>query len=377
MMMRIIEGLNEFANSGKDEPDLTFYQFVIDSLPAAVITVNSEFNITGFNPWAQKVTGYAAEEAIGSYCGDILQSGLCRINCPLKTVLNSKNPVVRIETTIRNRWGVIIPVRMNAAGLLDHDGKLIGGVEALFDISHVKALQRERDNLISMFAHDMKSPLISIQGFALRLLKTTDIGEEKQKKYLKIITNEADKLEFLINDFLEFSRLQTGKLTLDFSTTSLDNILLELYEAYKPKATKRGIKLELRNAEVLPIIEADDNRLHRVFTNLLDNALKFSEENGTITITTRKTDDGIMIKIIDQGTGIDPKELPYIFDPFHRGQSAESSDGYGVGLAVVKAIVEGHGGRVLVQSQLGKGSVFTVVLPKLKKPEKPIISGHR
>ena len=358
--------------SGKDKElqDLPFYKFIIDSLPVAVITVSSELKITSFNPAAEELTGYPLKEAIGRYCGDILQGGMCRINCPLKTVINRRNPIVRLETTIQNKRGDTVPVRMNTAALLEDDGKLIGGVEAFQDISHIKALEREKANLTSMIAHDMKSSLAIIGGLVLRVLKKkSNVDEEKQEKYLEIIRKEEGKLESLIDEFLEFSRLQTGALRLNFSTTSLDRELLELVEVYQPRALQNGIHLELELKEALPIIEADTNRLHRVFTNLLGNALKFSKEKSKVTITTHVTDQDVIIKFIDRGTGIDPRDIPYIFEPFHRGQNQKKSEGYGLGLAAVKAIVEGHGGRVFVESKLGKGSIFTVVLPKDRKAE--------
>ncbi len=177
-------------------------------------------------------------------------------------------------------------------------------------------------------------------------------------------------MEFLVNDFLEFSRLQTGKLRIDFNDTPLERELQEVFETYKPRALQRGIELELESAEGMPVIEADANRLHRVFTNLLDNALKFSKAGGKITITAQETDRDVIVKFTDQGIGIDPGDLPYIFDPFHRGQVGEKTEGFGLGLASAKAIVEGHGGKVLVESELWKGSVFTVVLPKAGKSEK-------
>ena len=144
--------------------DLTFFKFVIQSLPVAVATVNSQLNITGFNPSAEGLTVYSAEEALGRYCGEILQGGMCHSECPLRRVLHNQRRIVRIETTVRGKWGETIPVRMNTAALLDEDGKLIGGLEAFQDISRLKALQREKANLISMFAHDMKSPAVAIQG---------------------------------------------------------------------------------------------------------------------------------------------------------------------------------------------------------------------
>lgn len=240
---------------------------------------------------------------------------------------------------------------------------------SIVDISDLKTLERERANLISMFAHDMKSALVIIHGFTSRLLtKGAEIDEEKQKRYLDIVCKETEKLEFLVTDFLEFSRLQTGNLRLNFNPIFLDKELLDLLEAYQAKALDRGITLEIRNVNSLPVIEADANRLRRVFTNLLDNAFKFSKEKGTITIDAHKEEQNVIVRVIDHGIGINPQDLPYLFDPFHRGQGVDKYEGYGVGLAAVKTIVEGHGGHILVDSKPGRGSVFTVVLPKKRTP---------
>jgi len=352
--------------------DLNFYGFVINSLPIAVATVNSEFKITGFNPWAEQLTGYSEKEAMGQYCGDILQGGMCKINCPLRAVIKKHQSVIRMDTDITDRSGKTIPVRMNTAGLFDDEGRLLGGLEAFQDISHLKALEREKANLISMFAHDIKSSLTIIGGFVLRLIKKrSSLDEEKKIKYLDIMKNETGKLSFLVNDFLEFSRLQTGRLKLEFSATSLDKELMELFDAYQVMAKQAGINLKLENEEELPIIEADANRLRRVFTNLLDNAFKFSKNEGTITISTDQTEKDIVVRVKDEGIGIDPKDLPYIFESFNRGKGAEKKEGFGLGLATVKAIVEAHGGRVLVKSELGKGSVFKIILPKERVEQAP------
>ncbi|MGD9041801.1 MAG: PAS domain-containing sensor histidine kinase [Desulfobacteraceae bacterium] len=358
--------------SGSDEylQGLTFHKFIIASLPVAVITVNSKLEITSFNPRAERLTGYSVKEAMGRYCGEILRGGMCNINCPLKTVISRQNPIVRLETTVVNKRGETIPVGMSTAALLDDEGNLVGGVEAFQDISRVKELEREKDSFVSMIAHDMKGSITVIGGFVLRLLaKARDIDEEKEKKYLGIVKNESSKLESLVNDFLEFSRLQTGKLKLDFGPTSLDKELMELVDSRELKASQSRIKLALQNEQPLPLIDADARQLRRVFANLLDNALKFSREGGKIIIATYETDHDVIVKFIDQGAGINPMDLPYIFDPFHRGQARRKTEGFGLGLATVKAIVEGHGGRVLAESELGKGSIFSVVLPKAAEPE--------
>jgi two-component system phosphate regulon sensor histidine kinase PhoR len=343
---------------------LELYRFIIDSLPVAILTVDSELRIRSFNPWAERLTGYTAKEARGALCGDILRGAKCGAHCPLRVILSNETPILGIETTIQNRLGEILPVRMNTAALLNDDGILIGGVESFQDISYLKALEREKDNLISMLAHDMKSSVSIIGGFVLRLLQRADeVDTEKAKKYLGIVKDEAEKLELLINEFLEFSRLRIGKLNLTFDVTSLDKILLEICEAYEPNANSVGIALHLQNDEDLPLIEADARQLRRVFTNLLDNAIKFSGGGKNITVSTRRGEREIQVGIKDEGKGIPPEELPCIFDAFHRSEHGEETKGYGLGLAIVKAIVDAHGGKIEVTSEPAKGSFFEVTLP--------------
>ena len=255
-------------------------------------------------------------------------------------------------------------MRMNIAALFDENGELMGGVESFQDISALKILERERNNLISTFAHDMKSSLTIIGGFVLRLLNKADtLDDQKEHRYLEIIRDESGKLEMLISDFLEFARLQTGKLKLNLSATSLDKELMELCEAYQPKVSSAGLTLKLENENALPPIHGDPRQLRRVFTNLLDNAVKFSSKGGNVIVSTTTDASEIRISVKDQGMGISADELPFIFDAFHRGKAGEKVKGFGLGLAAVKAIVEAHGGRVLVDSEMGKGSTFTVVLP--------------
>jgi two-component system phosphate regulon sensor histidine kinase PhoR len=356
----------------EDVDDLVFQRFVIDSVPCAVVTVDSNLKISSMNPWAEKLTGYSRKEAIGRYCGDILRGGMCSMACPLKGAMEGgkRVRVVRIDTTIQNKRGKTIPVTMNTSALLNKKRGLVGGVEAFQDISHLKALEREKANLISMIAHDLKTPIVSIGGFAQRLLKKgLAANEKKQKQYVEIILGEATRAEELVNDFLEFSRLEAGALTLAFGPTSIEQELTDLLKTYKPKAIKRGIRIEMAGPETLSVIHADANRLRRVFANLLDNALKFSQDKSTVTIVTQETENDIAIKVIDQGVGINRKHVQYIFEPFSRGEDKGGKEGFGLGLAIVKAIVKAHGGHVYVESEPGKGSTFSVVLPKAQKSD--------
>jgi two-component system phosphate regulon sensor histidine kinase PhoR len=238
------------------------------------------------------------------------------------------------------------------------------------DVSHIKTREREKANLISMFAHDMRSSLAGIHGLGHRLsTKFSSLDDHTREEYLRVINREASKLEALVEDFLAFARLETGSLKMSLRKISVGTELHELFELYQPKAVQKGIELTIEVEEGLPVIEADAVRLRRVFTNLLDNALKFSKETGTVSIAAMVVAPSLVVKIRDQGIGIDPGEAPFIFDIFHRARTGEGKEGYGIGLATVKAIVEAHGGSVEVDSELGKGSVFTVYLPLTRQED--------
>ncbi len=339
--------------------------FILDSLPIGVVTLDSDFRITGFNPYAEKLTGYRAEEAVGRVCQEILSSTLCEEKCPLKAVQSLETPSPSCRTELTCRDGTTTPVRISAAGLYDADGRRTGGVETIMDISAIVAMERLRANLVSMLAHDMRSSLTGIHGLGLRLLRNlSEMTEEKVRTHLEIMTREAGKLEALVDDFLELSRIEGRGVKLNITAVSLDRELEELFETYSERASRRGLQLELDAPEILPVIEADAARLRRVLTNLLDNAIKYSRGSGTIRIRARATDQEILLAVEDQGMGIEPGDLPFIFDIFHRGKGAGGRDGHGLGLATVKAIVEGHGGRVMVTSEIGTGSTFTVLLPR-------------
>ncbi len=347
--------------------DMSFYKFVIRSIPTAVFTVDADLKISGFNPKAEEETGYNEREVIGQCCSDILRGDMCIEECPLRTVLKEHKPISFVTTNIRKKSGEEIPVRLNSAGLFDDDGCLIGAVESFWDISRIKVLEREKENLISMFAHDMKSSILIIGGIALRLLKKLgSLNKEKQKKYFEIIKKESANLEFIVDDFLDFARLQKGELQLNYAVTSLEKDLMDLYDSYQTKAVQSHIHFEFKTGEALTVIEGDAKRLRRVFTNILDNAFKFSKEKTKIILTSDENEQEAIVKIKDQGCGIGPHDLPYIFDAFHRGRDSSEYNGAGVGLAAAKTIVEIHGGRIAVESELGKGSEFTVFLPKKK-----------
>lgn len=343
-----------------------FRSFILDSIPVAMVTMDFDFKITSFNRRAEKLTGYSAEEAVGRPCYDILQSSRCEIDCPLQTVQSSVESTTGLEAEFVNRFGEHVPVRIGVATIENEDEAFVGYLEVIEEISRQKIMEREKSNFISMVAHDMKSPLIAMGGLIRRLQKEqARKGDENLQEYLRVIGDADERLESLVREFLEYSRLESGTLKLELDETSIVDVLQKTIEAYRTQAEEKKIRLFLDCHPSAPI-KVDADRLLRVFTNLLDNAIKYSAEESEITIRVMETEREIVIRFQDQGWGIDPEELPYIFDAFHRAEEKNESSGHGLGLAVVKAIVQQHGGRVTAESVPGKGSIFTVRLPKQK-----------
>jgi PAS domain S-box-containing protein len=355
-------------NPSSPDP-IRFLRFTMDNLPIGVLTVDASRRVTSFNPQAETITGYSKEEVLGKFCGEVLQGGMCKAQCPLASVIRRRAPLVQLETTIRDRHGRTIPVRLQTAALLDDDGRLIGGVETFQDIAYIKGLERDKAAFVSMVAHDMKSSLTVIGGFARRLQKAgVRRDEEKMGSYLDIVLNETERLESMIQDFLEFSRLETGRIKLDFQPVALNEMIEQLAATYQLQAEQQGIRLEVLTDPGLGSLTADAERLRRAFKNLLDNALKFSNPGGRVRIATQEAGAFVCVRVEDEGVGIGAAELPQIFDPYFRANNRSKASGFGVGLAAVKAVVEGHGGHVEVESEPGRGSVFTVHLPRVPAP---------
>ncbi|GAB6193386.1 PAS domain-containing sensor histidine kinase [Desulfocastanea catecholica] len=343
-----------------------FYRLILDSIPVAIVTLDYDFKVNSFNSQAEKLTGYSRREAIGRPCYEILNSSLCAHACPLQTGGNENMPSAELETEMTNRHGEHITIKISAASVLNEDNAFIGYLAVIEDISRQKRRDRERNNFFSMIVHDMKSPLIGISGLIARLKKEKICQKnEKLRMYLKVMDETEQRLESMVSEFLEYCRMESGQIQLELGKTDVENVLQQVIAMHQLMAEEKNIALSLGGGSLAPI-KADANRLFRVFSNIIDNAIKYSPRQSEITINTRETATEIIISFQDQGRGIKAEEIPYIFDAFYRVESQEDICGHGLGLAASRAIVRQHGGRIVVESEPGKGSVFIVRLPKGK-----------
>ncbi|NWG02807.1 MAG: PAS domain-containing sensor histidine kinase [Syntrophaceae bacterium] len=238
--------------------------------------------------------------------------------------------------------------------------------ETAMDISESKKLERERKNMLSMFAHDMKNPTLVAEGFLSRL-SSGKAGPltDKQLNYLELISDAIRRVGKFITNFLEFSRIESGEYKTVPAPFDLTMSIEKNLEALRIEAEKKNIKLifEVIDGRTAAV-HADVTQIDRVLVNLLDNSIKYTNPGGTITVTLSDRDKDIFVQVADTGTGIPEEHLPHLFNPFYR--VTEDSKGSGLGLAIVKTIVETNGGRIWVDSIYGKGSTFAFTLPKYR-----------
>ena len=223
-----------------------------------------------------------------------------------------------------------------------------------------------RRQLFANIAHELRTPLAIIQG---NLEGMVDGVIEPSKEQLSSLHEEAVRLNRLIRDLRDLSLAEVRQLNLEKAPTDINQLVIRTMYMLKPMSDAKKIRMECALAEGLPEIEVDSDRISQVFYNIIVNAIRYSPERGIVKVTTALTSEEgkkyLKISFTDGGLGIPPEDLPYIFEHFYRGDKSRDrkSGGSGIGLAIVKQLVEIHGGQVMVTSKLGEGSTFTVLLP--------------
>jgi len=246
----------------------------------------------------------------------------------------------------------------------DHDGHKIAAVTILRDITREKEVDRMKTELVSLVAHELRSPLTSISGFA-ELLLDTPLNDESIYEYSKIIKQESDRLSDLVNKFLDLTKIEAGRINFHPQLLQLKELIEGILYIASSHAQTKGITLDVNLPDEMNPVLVDSKLMSEVVLNLLSNAIKYSPSGTKVTINVREEDTGIVIEVIDQGYGIPQKYRERIFDKFFRikDEATQDEKGTGLGLSLVKEIVELHRGIILVESEVGKGSTFRVILP--------------
>lgn len=232
-------------------------------------------------------------------------------------------------------------------------------------VERVQVSQTSQREFVANVSHELKTPLTSIQGFAQAILDGTADTPESRQQAAQVIFNESGRMHRLALDLLDLARLDAGTADLTMSPLDLTILLNAVAEKFFPLAARAGVTIVLQ-ADALPLLTGDGDRLAQVFTNLVDNALKFTPAGGEVVLAARQAGAELEIEVRDTGPGIAPEVLPHIFDRFYQADPSRSHNerhGAGLGLAIAQEIVAAHGGKISVRSQLGQGTVFTVRLP--------------
>ena len=257
------------------------------------------------------------------------------------------------------RW-----LQINAATLTSGDRRKLGVIVIFHDLTSIKRLERTRQEFVANVSHELRTPLSLIKGYAETLLDGAKDNPEVATKFLQTIDRNARRLDLLIQDLLIISSLESGRVRLSLSAVNLHALTERMLADFKSRAEARHVNLVSTMPELSA--QADEARLEQVLGNLLENAVKYGREHGTVTISGRVLADGqLELFVQDDGPGIPAEALERVFERFYRVDKARSREqgGTGLGLSIVKHIVQGHGGRAWVESEPGKGAKFCFTLP--------------
>lgn len=298
----------------------------------------------------------AAQEAFGINGGSLLGRSVVETidNPSLLSLLRTTGSTVRREEIEAPDGRIFNAMRTPIEG--------VGQAVVFNDITHLKELDRIKSEFVTTVSHDLRSPLTAILGY-VELIERAGQVNEQQRDFIKRVQISVQQITNLVTDLLDLGRIESG---VDSTRESTPIAVLARYavEGLRGTAETKGVELAVDLPEGLPLIEGDPIRLRQMIGNLLENAIKYTPEGGQVRLNADAEDGQVIMRVMDSGPGIPPADQPYLFDKFFRGSNVkDGTPGTGLGLSIVKSIVDHHDGRIWVDSSMGEGSTFTVVLP--------------
>ncbi len=240
-----------------------------------------------------------------------------------------------------------------------------GAVVLCHDITELKRLDQVRSDFVANVSHELRTPLSILRGYIEMLLDNPKTSREELARILAIMDRHSERLRRLVDDLLSLARLESSNASLELNSVRIEDLFNNVIRDWKEKLAAKNLKVAVDLAPDASTLRADETRLQEVLYNLLENAVKYSRENGQIQLRAAERGSELVLSVTDNGLGISKDDLPRIFERFYRADKARSRElgGTGLGLAIVKHIAQLHGGRVEAESELGKGTTIRVVLP--------------
>jgi PAS domain S-box-containing protein len=341
---------------------------IIENSGDGVMILDPDRTIQAWNRALVGMTGVPAEEAIGRHCYEVLNLhnrqgvSVCHTACPL--VKPPGDGRLYAEGDTLRADGIKVSLADNYSPQYDEEGNLSSVIASVRDVSRLREAEELKNTLLSIISHELKTPVSIIKGYAGTLVRQdAHWDNETLTEGLSIIEEEADKLNELINNLLDASRLQAGGLKLQFTYLDLPSMAEQVVEKFRPQTQRHTLSTDFPSN--FPPVRGDYERIREVLSNLIGNAIKYSPNGGQIRVGGAVEQDEVRVWVSDEGIGIPATEQERIFDRFTRVDSSltRQMPGAGLGLFLVKSVVEAHGGRVWVDSRPGQGSTFSFTLP--------------
>ncbi|WP_242343132.1 sensor histidine kinase [Anaeromyxobacter terrae] len=338
----------------------------VDAIADGLVLYGRGGEILRMNETAKRMLGYAPEEAVSSLAERfeamrvfLPDGSLMRLEeTPIARALRGEtvsSAHVRVEYQGRSLW-----VLASAAPVRGADGAIVGAVLTFSDETALHEMEQARDDLVRMISHDLRTPLNAVYNQAHLLRRHPDDAARVEAR-TNVILKSCERMSAMIQDLVEATLLEDRQLRLSLEPVDLGELVPELLERFRGALDTDRVKLVVHPD--VPRALADPERVERIVVNLLTNALKYSPPQGDVTLEVAANPEGVALVVTDRGVGIAPEDMPHVFERFFRARGARQPEGLGLGLYITRLLVQAHGGRVDVSSQLGQGSTFRVILP--------------
>jgi two-component system phosphate regulon sensor histidine kinase PhoR len=337
-------------------------QTILGAMQDGLLVVDARSRITLMNPTFQKLfdlrdpaVGVSLVEAVRHATLDQLVADTLETGEAMRSELSVTDSHSHSERHIE----------VSAVPIKKTDAEISGAVVLFHDFTELKLLDQIRREFVANVSHELRTPLSILRGYIEVLLDEPETQREELARILSIMERHSKRLQRLVDDLLSLAQLESSQATLELSDVRVDELFNNLIRDWKEKLAAKNLKVFVDSIPEAFTLHADGTRLEEVLYNLLDNAVKFSPENGQIHLRATRRGSDMVLSVTDNGVGIGKEHLPRIFERFYRADKARSRElgGTGLGLAIVKHIAQLHGGRVEAESELGRGTTIRVVLP--------------
>ena len=342
---------------------------IIAHLPEGIIVSDLHFRMVAANHRAEQIFNFQFSHHVGEPVVEILNNERV-VSIMRKQFHSTRDTITRDINMGQSAKGKLCIFAMTSSIAKKQNGEPIGVVAVFRDVTHERELEGLRDGFLRTVSHELRTPLTSVTGF-IGLLLDESAGKinVQQKEYLSICRNSASNLEKLIDDLLDLSRIEAGKVNMTYSSTTANELLSSVINSLAPLAYNKKLTLEKKLTDATLIFECDVEKIRRVLVNLVSNAIKFTAK-GSIMVAAHEEADRVRFSVADTGVGLLEDERDIVFEKFRQTDysSTRQHEGIGLGLSIVKELVELHHGSVWVESEYGRGTTFLFSLPKKAKP---------